>query len=185
MEFRLLAPAPDPPSDRPFIVLEDKYWSITEPLDINPPSDVPQYICISYVWGSGRIPNPIQTTIEMSHHTLPVVIAAIRNHDPDHSVSMIWIDAFCMPIEPVAKRATLESMGFIYGHARQVVVVLPNEAFVAIEKMGQLDRAQTPSATVECLDVLENDEWIRSVWTYQEIVNCNDLLFTGEGITAL
>lgn len=178
MEFRLLTVTPD----RSSIILEDRYWSVTEPLDINSPADLPDYICISYVWGSGRVPNPIHPTVQMSDHTLPAVIAAIRNHDPDHSASMIWIDAFCVPIEPVAKRATLESMGFIYAHAKQVVVVLSNEAFMALEKTKQLDTAKTSSATVECLDILENNGWIRSVWTYQEVVNCQSMLFTGEGM---
>jgi hypothetical protein len=92
----------------------------------------------------------------MSDHTL-AVIAAIRNHDPGHSASMIWIDAFCVPIEPVAKRATLESMGFIYSHATwQVVVVLSLEAFETLERVSQLDTAKTSSAAVpvECLDIM-------------------------------
>ena len=181
MEFRLLAETLDP-YDRPSIFLEDKHWSITEPLDISSPSKVPQYICISYVWGSGRVPNPIHPTIHMSDHTLPAITAAIRNHDPDHSASMIWIDAFCVPIDPQAKRPTLESMGFIYSRATQVVVVLSNQAFAAIDKMSQLDTAKMSNAAAEILDILEDDVWMRSVWTYQEVVNSRDLLFTGEGM---
>jgi Heterokaryon incompatibility protein (HET) len=179
MDFRLLVETPDP-YGRP-IVVEDKQLSMTGPLDINSSSDVPQYICISYAWGSGRVPNPIHPTVKMSDRTLPAVIAAIRNNDPNHSASMIWIDALCVPVEPLAKRATLESMGFIYGSATQVVVVLSNEAFAAIEKTSQLDTARTSSAAAEILDVLENDTWMRSVWMYQ-VVNSRDLLFTGEGM---
>jgi len=57
--------------------------------------------------------------------------------------------------------------------------VLSNEAFEALE---QLDIKKTPSATVECLNILENNGWIRSVWTYQEVVNSRRLLLTGEGM---
>jgi hypothetical protein len=181
MEFRLLVETQDP-HDLPSIVLEERHWTITEPLDISSPSDIPQYICISFVWGSGRTSNPIHPTVEMSDHTLPAITAAIRNHDPDHSASMIWIDAFCMPIEPLARRATLESMEFIYSRATQVVVVLSNEAFAAIEEMSQLDTAKISSSAADILDVLENDAWMRSVWTYQEVVNSQNLLFTGHGM---
>jgi hypothetical protein len=181
MEFRLLVETQDP-HDLPSIVLEERHWTLTEPLDITSPSDVPQYICISFVWGSGRTPNPIHPTVEMSDRTISAVTAAIRNHDPDHSASMIWIDGLCMPIEPYAKRATLESMGFIYSRATQVVVVLSNEAFAAIEEMSQLDTAKISSSAANILDLLENDEWMRSVWTYQEVVNSRDLLFTGHGM---
>jgi Heterokaryon incompatibility protein (HET) len=120
----------------------------------------------------------------MSDRTLPAIAATIHNHDPDHSAQMIWIDAFCVPTEPLAKRATLESMGFIYGSAAaaQVVVVLSDEAFAVVETMSQLDTAGTLSAAAEILDALENDGWMRSVWTYQEVVNSQHLLFTGEGM---
>jgi Heterokaryon incompatibility protein (HET) len=181
MDFRLLVETPDPYS-RPLVIAGDKHLSITGPLDISSSSDVPPYICISYVWGSGRVPNPMHPTVKMSDRTLPAVAAAIQNHDPNHSARMIWIDAFCVPIEPLAKRATLESMGFIYSSATQVVVVLSNEAFAAIETISQLDTAGTSSAVAEILDVLENDAWVKSVWTYQEVVNSRDLLFTGEGM---
>lgn len=95
---------------------------------------------------------------------------------------MIGIDSFCVPIKDMAKRATLESMGFIYAHAAQVVIVLSNEAFVALEMMSQFNTAPTKSTITECLDVLKNNEWIRSTWTYQKVVNCQDLLFMGEGM---
>lgn len=182
MEFRLLVETPEP-HGRPSIFLEEKYWSVTEPLDTSSPSDLAEYICISFVWGSGRTFNPLHPAVEMSDHTIPAVTAAIRNRDPDLSVSKIWIDAFCMPIEPQAKRSTLESMGFIYSRARQVVVVLSNKAFAAIEEMGQVDPAKMSSSATDVLDTLENDAWMRSVWTYQEVVNSNDLIFTGNGVT--
>src|ERR1700729_3900111 len=90
---------PTPPS-YPSIIVEDKNLSII-PFDINLPSDVPQYICISYVWGSCQVSNTIYPTVTMSDCTLPAVAAAIQNCDPDHSASMIWIDAFSVPTEPL------------------------------------------------------------------------------------
>ena len=178
MDFRLLTETPG----YHLVVVGDKHFSMTERLDISASSIIPPYICISYVWGPGRVPNPIHPTVTMSDRTLPAIAAAIQNYDPNHSARMIWIDAFCVPIEPLAKRATLESMGFIYGRATQVVVVLSNEAFAAIETVNRLETAGTSSAATEVLDPLENDAWMRSVWTYQEVINSRDLLFTGESM---
>ena len=55
-------------------------------------------------------------------------------------------------------------------------MVLSNEAFAAIETMNRLETAGTSSAGSY------RSSWMRSVWTYQEVINSRDLLFTGESM---
>jgi hypothetical protein len=172
MEFRLLAEHPKS-SDARWFTLEGMQLSLTEPLDIS--NDLPEYTCISYVWGSGRVPHPLTTAFMISDHTLPALAATIRNHD----FRRFWIDAFCIPPhhpqERGTREATLESMGFIYSRARQVVVVLSRNAFEAFVQMSQSDRLDERN-----LEVLEQDEWVTSPWTYQEVVNSQRLFFVCE-----
>ncbi|KAH8084895.1 hypothetical protein BXZ70DRAFT_565857 [Cristinia sonorae] len=174
MDFRLLVKhKPDTPSPYPSIVLEGALWTLTDSLDIHSDT-VPKYTCVSYVWGYGRAPNPIHPSILMSDHTLPVLRSAIRNSGFD----AFWIDAFCVPVDPIRKGATLESMGFIYGRATKVVAVLAPRSFVALKQMYAFKNGDVPSKDV--LDALESEVWIKSVWTYQEVVNSAGTYFVGE-----
>ncbi|KAI9853646.1 MAG: hypothetical protein M1813_002037 [Trichoglossum hirsutum] len=168
MEFRLVVEHPKSSSASSFS-LEGTQWSVTEPLDLS--GDIPEYTCISYVWGSGRVPHPITAEPKISKRTLPALAATIRNHD----CRFFWIDAFCIPPRHPEKGATLQSMGFIYSCAKQVVVVLSGSTFAAFMQMSQSDRVDE-----QRLDVLEQDEWITSVWTYQEVVNSQNLIFVCE-----
>ncbi|KAI0642548.1 hypothetical protein C8Q79DRAFT_917042 [Trametes meyenii] len=155
------------------IVVDGKHWKLSEPLDI----DIPlPYVCVSYVWGPRRAPNTIHPSILMSDRTLSTFAAAARCV-PGRP---IWIDAFCVPIVRAAKRATLESLGFLFARAEAVVAVLAPESIAAIEEMEAAFVAQSrPEELSEApIDVLEADEFIRSVWTYQELVNCNMLWLT-------
>lgn len=178
MEFRLLAQdmgtLAGPETTRsPSLVVEGCTWSLTQPLDIISDS-IPEYGCVSYVWGQGREPNPIHQSAEMSDHTVPSLAAAIR-HSP---VLAFWMDAFSVPADPVAKSATLESMGYIYGHAKTVIAVLSPSSFSSIARMSRSSRTDIPSEDV--LDELNQDMWIQSVWTYQELINASDLVFVSE-----
>ncbi|KAI0716380.1 hypothetical protein C8Q76DRAFT_723985 [Earliella scabrosa] len=181
MEMRLMVEVEaESPSGGPTIAVDGRHWQLTPPLDITS-TTFPPYACASYVWGPDRAPNPIHPSIAMSDRTL-TTFAAVARHARPHARA-IWIDAFCVPTEPRAKRATLESMGFIYARASAVVVVLASQSLAAVREMEQviLRRAeQGPSNLVippEPLAVLDADEWIRSVWTYQEVVNSQMLLF--------
>ncbi|THH19307.1 hypothetical protein EW146_g1826 [Bondarzewia mesenterica] len=178
MEFRLLVEAPAH-SVRPSIVLDGRRWCLTEPLDVGSEgSDIPAYSCISYVWGLGRLKNPFYPNVEMSDHTLPALTAAMRNRD----LTAFWIDAFCIPIDKARKRATLESMGYIYARAAQVVVVLSDTSWSAIDGIIRTEVKKTQDFPDTFLRILEQDEWIKSVWTYQEVVNGTNLSITAEGM---
>ncbi|KAH9886068.1 hypothetical protein C8Q73DRAFT_292994 [Cubamyces lactineus] len=178
MELRLMMVAESgTPSERT-IEVDGKTWMLSEPIpDVNSETLEP-YLCVSYVWGSGRAPNPVHPSILMSDRTLQTFAAVTRSLPG----KPIWIDAFSVPVERMAKRATLESLGFVFWRAEAVVAVLRPESIAAIEEMKVFMATKPRPAVVPDapLAALEADEWIRSVWTYQEVVNSKDLWFVSE-----
>jgi len=179
MELRLLVEAPKHPyADRPFhfsslsrcpsIRLYGKIWHLTEPIPVNNPASITPFACVSYVWGRRRKPNPIHQGKRMSTCTLTALAAAMRNS----TVSAFWIDAFCIPVVEPQRRATLESMGFIYHLAAETIVVLSGAKPTTLQQMQQSDILDHKAL----LD-LAHDEWVTSVWTYQEMVNSEDVRF--------
>ncbi|KAH9942792.1 hypothetical protein B0H21DRAFT_867427 [Amylocystis lapponica] len=82
MELRLLVETPRArESALPFIVIEGKQWSLTEPIDSRS-DQFPRYTCISYVWGTGRAANPIHPIYPMSDRTLP------EGHTGEHGLHL-------------------------------------------------------------------------------------------------
>jgi hypothetical protein len=152
-----------------FLHIDDRTRQRTGPLSPDEPTTGPEFACISYVWGLERVPNPLDIGRPMSDQTLLSLSAAIKVS----TVSAFWIDAFCIPVTQPSRSVTLESMGYIYSIAKEVIVALSPDRSGALEEMGQSDmlREQT-------LLALEHDEWARSVWTYQEVVNSQRLYFT-------
>ncbi|KAI0822898.1 hypothetical protein BC628DRAFT_623309 [Trametes gibbosa] len=174
MELRTMVETDSPSPNTPSVLIDSKHWTLSPPLDIESPS-LPPYVSVSYVWGTERVPNPIHPSIAMSSRTLATLTAAARCV-PGRP---IWIDAFSVPVERAKKRATLESLGFIFSRAVAVVAVLAPESLAAVAQMKAflaLDPRPTEVPTAP-LAVLEADEWIRSVWTYQELVNSKTLWF--------
>lgn len=136
-------------------------------LDPNSAS-IPSYACISYIWGTRRTPNPLSNSPAISINTLPALQQAVRTSH----LHTFWIDVFCVPYAQPARGATLESMGFIYARAQEVIVVLAAAQAPALRTVAEewtLDEAMLRS--------LSHDEWINSVWTYQEVVNSKALRF--------
>ncbi|KAL4253784.1 hypothetical protein ABKN59_002982 [Abortiporus biennis] len=174
MEFRLLEKTSTIPELTPSIELEGSRWILSDPYDIYF-DEIPEYGCISYVWGPDRADNPIHPNIPMSTHTLPALCAVIRN---DESLNAVWMDVFCVPSDPLLKKPTLESMGFIYGRAEKVIVVLQQKSFNAVKWICGWEQGDDFDESY--MHDLEADKWIKSVWTYQEVVNSHDLYFAGE-----
>ncbi|KAI0764555.1 hypothetical protein BD413DRAFT_168006 [Trametes elegans] len=174
MELRLMIEVPVATTTS--ILVNEKHWALSDPFPVDDQASSPPYICASYVWGSGRVPNPIHPSLTMSDRTLATFAAAARCL-PGRP---IWIDAFCVPVERAKKRATLESLGFLFARAAAVVAVLAPSSLAAIERMAAFLALEPRPADVpsEPIAVLEADEWIRSVWTYQELVNCKELWFS-------
>lgn len=161
---------------------------------------LPSYTCISYVWEDQRKPNPCPQLgpPEVSTYTQPALDSAISNFFS--SDAGFWIDAYCIPVfderRPVTrldKQATLESMGFIYNNAQRVVVVLPSRSYLAMDtliremnerrKMRDVDQILHPKHLLKNLDnfqILEQDGWIKSVWTYQEVIGNNQIFFLSD-----
>jgi len=178
MDFRLLVKQPVGSSiSSPSITLEGSQWYLSDSMDIDDPDAIPPYACVSYVWGQGRAANPIHTSIQMSDRTRPVLCAAIRNS----SFDAFWVDAFCVPTDPTLRGPTLESMGYIYGSATKVIAVLAPGPFAAIKHMSLFQKGDALSA--DLLKEVEREAWIKSVWTYQEVVNSAGTFFVGEDTT--
>lgn len=146
--------------------LEGRQWCLTPPLNISDRSSIPEFICISYLWGQGRSPNPFWNGTLMSDQTLPAVAAVMRNC----SSTAFWTDSFCVPADQPRRSATLESMGFIYNLASAVFIALSAPTFAVLDQMNRSDRVSG-----EQLRVLDQDELVSSVWTYQEIINSQKL----------
>lgn len=161
-------------ADIPSINLEGRQWCLTDPLDISDQTAIPKYACISYIWGEGRCVHAFDSKKQMSDRTLPVLAAVIRNSS---DMSAFWIDTFCVPAEQPQRSATLRSMGFIYNLAADVFVALSEPTFTVIDQWGS-KKAETRLSSIERqLRVLEEDHWVSSVWTYQEIMNSKTIHF--------
>ncbi|KAI0033984.1 hypothetical protein K488DRAFT_17836, partial [Vararia minispora EC-137] len=176
MEFRLLTETPAHVV-RPILNVDGKHLVITDSLDFRADMST-KYVCISYVWGEGRRPNPLFPQMNISDHTLAALNAAVCHFDG--LCDGFWIDAFCVPTDRMKKAATLASMRAIYGRAAQIAVVLTPESFAAFHDIASWDVKGAPDPPSELLDRLEKDPWIRSVWTYQEVVNGPAVTFISE-----
>lgn len=69
-----------------------------------------------------------------------------------------------------------QSMGFIYSRAVSVIVVLQRAVWEIVGKASASNTAMQLSPKE--MEDLEQDTWISRVWTYQEIVNTNQVYFT-------
>ncbi|RYP66009.1 hypothetical protein DL771_007990 [Monosporascus sp. 5C6A] len=127
------------------------------------------FICVSYTWGEGREPSPFHPSFDVSDRTIPALTVIVSQRP---SSARIWIDAFCVPLDNPERALTLESMGYIYSRASEVIVVLSNAARPVLDQMRTSYRLDSIY-----LDVLERDEWVSRAWTYQEAVNSHQNLF--------
>lgn len=170
MDFRLLVERTDPLS-QPSFHLEDRDWTLSQPLDLEHDEHLPPFACISYRWGSDREPHALADGLTMPTRTLPSLAAAIRTC----SCNAFWTDVFCVPAAGPERQSTLENMGYIYSRATEVVIVLGEDTFAVIQKMIQHGLISETD-----LQILERDKWVSSVWTYQEIVNGRSIHFVSE-----
>ncbi|KAF3940335.1 hypothetical protein ABW19_dt0201653 [Dactylella cylindrospora] len=185
--LRLIVGAPEGSTEN-VIIAANKRWQV---LEYGEEMIVPPFTCISYVWGDDteRQRNPFVGPDHISTHTIPSLESAMV-HFPD---SAFWVDAFCIPaagktatvIQKKERWATLESMGYIYKHAAQVVVALPEQTHSAMELMVQNSAGGNTTDLEERYSardyaILEGDRWIQSVWTYQEVMGSAKVYFVSE-----
>ena len=154
----------------PRLFLNGRDWTVKLfSISQNSSEKLLDYVCVSYIWGADRTENPMDVgPQDISTNTLPALSAAMQNTD----TKAFWIDAFCVPSVQPAKTATLESMGYIYRQAKEVRIVLSETSFLAVKQSQIVDRLSD-----EALVTLEADKWTRSVWTYQEVINCQRFAF--------
>jgi len=156
-----------------FLELEGRHWGL-DVFELDEKSTPHlSFLCISYTWGLGREPSPFHAGFDVSDRTIPALRSAIRMRP---HFTKIWIDAFCVPQDAQERYSCLESMGFIYSQADEVVVVLSPAAQPVIRAMAdtkQLDNHDLP--------ILEKEAWVTRAWTYQEAINSRSLSFTSEG----
>ncbi|KAF9558128.1 hypothetical protein CPC08DRAFT_589508, partial [Agrocybe pediades] len=132
------------------------------------------FTCISYVWGKEREESPFHPSFQISSRTIPS-LTAVTLHLP--SRTHFWVDALCVPVDDIlARNETLQSMGFIYSVAEEVVAILSKDTYPILKQMNETDRLDTAH-----LDILEKEEWVVRAWTYQEAVNSRRLFLTCEG----
>ena len=171
--MRLSLLVEDSGSTEGVLEVNGRYWKLMDfEIDDEMDTDDLDFDCISYTWGLGREPHPFRPNIEVSDRTIPALKAFLYHHP---ICERIWIDALCVPLEGKERAHTLESMGYIYSKAKEVVAVLSNATLPALEHMIASDRIDTDD-----LHILERDEWVSRAWTYQETVNSKVLYFTCE-----
>ncbi|KAI0876017.1 hypothetical protein GGS24DRAFT_261977 [Hypoxylon argillaceum] len=134
--------------------------------------DIP-FICLSYVWGSGKEPNPFYPGFYISDRAKPALAAVVAQRSA--SFTRIWVDAYCLPAEQTERFLLLQRMGYIFSHAQEVVTVLSSAAFPVIESL-----CQSNPLSRDHLAILEREEWVSRAWTYQEALNSQCLLITCE-----
>ncbi|KAJ8106323.1 hypothetical protein ONZ43_g7104 [Nemania bipapillata] len=163
----------DPVGDGKTIKIGNARWGLKAHnlLTCNP-EDL-RFICLSYVWGSGTSPSPFEPDHYVSDRTAPALEAVVALRP---TCKRIWVDAYCVPIEQVERNLTLQSMGYIYSNAEDVVTVLSSAAHPVIQQMAVSDRLEQ-----DHLAILEKEEWVTRAWTYQEAVNSRCLSITCEG----
>ncbi|KIW84130.1 hypothetical protein Z517_03377 [Fonsecaea pedrosoi CBS 271.37] len=162
----------DPECGQDSVQIEGHYWKLAaHDLDAPDAEDI-RFACVSYTWGAERERSPFHRDYQISDRTIPA-LSAVFQHRP--SCTRFWIDAFCVPVDAPERIHTLESMGFIYSRADEVIVVLSTAARPVLEQMSTSDRVDPVY-----LDVLEKEKWVSRAWTYQEAANSKVLSITCE-----
>lgn len=166
LHFLVKDSAPDGAS----LYIDGRTWHILKEEYDDSSNEPPNFVCISYSWGRGRISSPLDNGQRISDNTLPALTAGMRARP---SCTRFWIDAFCVPTQSDERRATLASMGLIYSLAAEVICVLSPAAQSTIDQMSNSDRIDESA-----INALENEEWVSRAWTYQEVVNSRLMSFT-------
>ncbi|KAH8884139.1 hypothetical protein GQ53DRAFT_752426 [Thozetella sp. PMI_491] len=171
MQLNVLAPRDQNATE--YVECGDARWSLALCNLEHADKPIPNFTCVSYTWGPGKVESQFHHGFPVSDRTIPALQAVIRQKP---NCTAVWIDAFCIPgpDEPDTRQSTLESMGYIYSLAEEVVVVLSSAAAPALERMN----SECPKLLPEHLEALEREEWTSRAWTYQEAVNSKGISLT-------
>ncbi len=169
--MRLFVLSPNSSTNGPQLHVGGSGWALLEQ-DLELAGNGVDFTCVSYSWGSGKTRSAFNPVVSVSDRTEPSISTVIRQRP---ACRRIWVDAFCVPSpeHPVEREATLQSMGFIYSRAEEVIVVLTAQARPALERISS-----ESSLLRAHLDILEQEDWVTRAWTYQEAVNSKRLLIS-------
>ena len=68
-------------SPTPFLHIDGRAWQRIGPLSPDEPTTRPEFACISYVWGSEHVPNPLDVGKRMSDQTPLVLVSCNQSVD--------------------------------------------------------------------------------------------------------
>jgi len=147
-------------------------WELTAGTCLPDRAEAPDYVCISYAWGTGRAPHPLTEDVLVSDRAVAAIGTAVRADAP----AAVWCDAFCIPTEEPARSECLRWMGAIYGHASRAIVVLSEQCAELLSLLRSRARIGE-----RALMAFNRDEWVTRAWTYQELVNADRVRFVASG----
>lgn len=176
-----MVPAPIT-ADRPALVdrtikLNGKEWYLTEMMRTTAnAATFPKYTAISYRWYDGRLPNPFFDGFLMSNLTLPSLESAMRTS----TQQAFWIDCFSIPAEKPLKGIILDLLSNIFDAAHEVIVPLGlNDPKTLPLLAGTTALSAAPANDlVTALKDLNQEEWVKSIWTYKEVLSSKNYIFT-------
>jgi len=169
--FRLLVRATEEDGTAQTLVLGGVKWRLGDWRSVPAEGEALDFTCVSYSWGHAFVPHALRPDSLMSARTLGVAETVIASFAP----AALWIDAYCVPASGPARQDCIRRLGAIYASASRVVAVLSAPWAPALERLAQGDH------NLSEVDLLDADDWVARVWTYQEIFNSRDMQFIAEG----
>ena len=113
------------------------------------------YVAISHVWADG-MGNPKANSLPQCQ--LARLSDILDSMDNDSQRAMIWLDTFCCPVDPDAKRIALSRMRRTYFEARTVLVIDSSLYYYNSQDL------QSPEINARIL----SSPWMRRLWCLQE-----------------
>ena len=113
------------------------------------------YVAISHVWADG-MGNPKANSLPQCQ--LARLSDIIDSMDDDGQRAMIWLDTFCCPVDPDAKRIALSRMRRTYFEARKVLVL---DSSLYCYNSQDLQPAEINARIL-------TSPWMRRLWCLQE-----------------
>jgi len=125
------------------------------------------YVAISHVW-SGGLGNPVSNSLPRCQ--LIVIrdrVAAIQSRGCDEGHIRLWMDTLCVPLVPQTLRSqAIKVMKRTFAEAKSVLV-LEAELMQATRNCGNEEKLMR----IYC------SSWLRRLWTYQEGMLAQTLIF--------
>lgn len=132
--------------------------------------DTMPYVAFSHVWSDG-LGSTTEKGIPSCQAYHLAQVASIQSPTEDQSVAF-WIDSICIPSALTARQKAIQLLSSTYKRARTVVVL---DATLA--KTSLYDQAGRFASLEYLLFRIYTSPWSQRIWTYQEGVLAQKLLF--------